>query len=79
MDDREYFYQMMQAAEEQRKRRNFNAFMNGLEKGIIDDLNKAYASGDMENYQNILHNIKERTGFRIFRNSKGEHKIKVLP
>ena len=52
-NDREILYQALQMADEQRKRRNFDAFMTGLEIGLIDDLNKAYASGDMEKYDRL--------------------------
>lgn len=77
-NDREILYQALQMADEQRKRRNFDAFMTGLEIGLIDDLNKAYASGDMEKYDRLKKNIKEKTGAKIFRNSEGKHKISFI-
>lgn len=75
MNNRDLLYQFIQEANEQRKRRNFDAFMDGLESGLIKDLNEAYASGDMERYKRLVHNIKETTGFKVLRNSKGEHKL----
>ena len=78
MNDRDMLYQLFQMADEQRKRNNFNAFMDGFEGGLVNDLDKAYASGDIEKYEKLKRNIKERTGARIFRNSKGEHKISFM-
>ena len=52
--------------------------MTGLEIGLIDDLNKAYASGDMEKYDRLKKSIKEKTGAKIFRNSEGKHKISFI-
>lgn len=75
MNNRDLLYQMMQMADEQRKRQNFDAFMDGFEFGIIKDLNEIYASGDMERYSRYVRKVKEKTGFKILRNSKGEHKI----
>ena len=75
MNNRDLLYQFMKAANEQRERRNFDAFMDGFEFGLIKDLNEIYASGDMERYKRYVHNIKEKTGFKVLRNSKGEHKL----
>ena len=73
--DRDKLYSMLNEANEDRKRRNFNAFMDGLESGLVKDLNKAYASGDMERYNKLVSNIKAR-GIRVLRNSQGIHKVK---
>lgn len=73
-NDREILYQAFQMANEERKRRNFDAFMTGFEGGLIKDLDEAYASNDTEK---LKRNIKEK-GIRIFRNSEGKHKIKFI-
>ena len=75
MNNRDLLYQFVQSAEEQRKRRNFDAFMDGLESDLIKDLNEIYASGDMKRYHQYVHNVKKTTGFTILRNSNGEHKL----
>ena len=76
-DDMEILYQAFQMANEEHKRRNFDAFMTGLERGLIEDLDKAYASNDTEKYEMLKRNIKAK-GIRIFRNSEGKHKIKFI-
>lgn len=76
-DDREILYQAFQMANEERKRRNFDAFMTGFEGGLIKDLDEAYASNDTEKYEKLKRNIKAK-GIRIFRNSEGKHKIKFI-
>lgn len=70
-------YDSFVKAREEQKRENFNAFMFGLEEGLIKDLDEAYASGDMEKYTKYTNNLKEK-GIRIFRNSEGKHKIKFV-
>ena len=77
MNDKDALYQVFQKAVEERKRRNFNAFMDGFEGGLIIDLDNAYASGDIEKYNKLLNNIKEQ-GIRVFRNSEGKHKLKFM-
>lgn len=77
MNDKYALYQVLQKAVEERKRRNFNAFMDGFEGGLIIDLDNAYASGDIEKYNRLLNNIKEQ-GIRVFRNSEGKHKLKFM-
>jgi len=65
-------YNMLMGANEQRK---FNYFMNGLNAGLVKDLNKAF-QGDKAEYEALLARIKAQ-GFRVFRDSKGRHKIEV--
>lgn len=77
-NDREILYRAFQMADEKRKRQNFEYFMDGLEAGIISNLNKYYASGDMERYERYKKNVKEKTGAKIFRNSEGKHKIQFV-
>lgn len=69
-----YIYAQM--VNEQRKKENFNTFMDTVDKGLTCDLDNAYASGDMKKYDDLVSNIKEKTGARIFRNSEGKHKLK---
>lgn len=76
-NDRDKLYSMFNQVEEERKRRNFNAFMTGFETGLIDDLNKAYASGDIEKYNKLVANIKSK-GIKVLRNSEGMHKLKFI-
>ena len=68
-------YDILMGANEQRKRENFNYFMNGLNAGLVKDLNKAF-QGDRAEYEALLARIKAQ-GFRVFRDSKGRHKIDV--
>ena len=77
MNERDILYEAIRNANEQRKRRNFNVFMDTFETDIIEDLNTAYASGDTERYQGLVKNIKAN-GIRVFRNSKGEHQLKFM-
>lgn len=75
MDERDMLYHAFQQANEERKRNNFNAFMDGLEGGLVKDLDSSYASGDMQKYNKLVANLKNK-GMRIFRNSEGKHKVK---
>ena len=77
MSDRDILFQAYKEIQNNREKRNFNAFMDGLEGGLINDLNKAWASGDNEKYQRLVSNIKAR-GIRVFRNSEGKHKLKFI-
>ena len=77
-NDREILYQAFQMANEERKRQNFEYFMDGFEGGLIKNLNEAYAAGDTERYERLKKNIKEKTGAKIFRNSEGKHKIQFV-
>lgn len=70
-------FSVFQQADEQRKRRNFDAFMKGFNGGLVYDLDNAYASGDMEKYNRLVTNIKNN-GIKIFRNSEGKHKLKYI-
>lgn len=77
MNERDMLYEIFQRANEDRKKRNFNAFMDGFEGGLIKDLDNAYASGDNEKYQTLVNNIKTQ-GMRVFRNSEGKHKVRFV-
>lgn len=77
MKDYSDIYKIFQQADEQRKQQNFNAFMNGFEANLIKDLNESYSSGNMEQYEKLLKNIKEN-GIRVFRDSKDRHKLKFI-
>lgn len=77
MSDRDILFQAFQEVQKEREKRNFNAFMDGLEGGLVNDLNKRWASGDNEGYQRLLSNIKGK-GIRVFRNSEGKHKLKFI-
>ena len=50
--------------------------MTALEGGMIEDLNKAYSSGDKNEYDRIVANLKKQ-GAKIFRNSEGKHKVNL--
>ena len=75
----ELYSKYKQCSEEQ-KRQNFNSFMEKLENSLRSDLNKAFAdgveSGNMENYNKIVNNLKAR-GMRIFRNGLGDQMIEI--
>lgn len=73
----DYLYEMFQQAEEERKKRNINAFLSHLKDGLICDLDDAYSSGDSVRYNRLVTNIKQQ-GMRIYRNSDGKHKIKIV-
>lgn len=77
MSDRDILFQAFQEVQKAREKRNFNAFMDGLEGGLVNDLNNRWAAGDNEGYQRLLSNIKEK-GIRVFRNSEGKHKLKFI-
>ena len=49
--------------------------MNGLNAGLVEDLNKAF-QGDKAEYEALLARIKAQV-FRVFRDSKGRHKVEV--
>ena len=66
-------YNIMVNTEERVKRNRFNTFMESFEAGLIKDLNRTYKENDY-NYDKLLTNIKAQ-GIRVFRNSKGEHKL----
>lgn len=77
MSDRDILFQAFQEVQKDREKRNFNAFMDVLEGGLVNDLNKRWAAGDNEGYQRLLSNIKAK-GIRVFRNSEGKHKLKFI-
>lgn len=77
MSDRDILFQAFQEVQKDREKRNFNAFMDELEGGLVNDLNKCWAAGDNDGYQRLLSNIKEK-GIRVFRNSEGKHKLKFI-
>jgi hypothetical protein len=47
--------------------------MNGLATGLASDLDKAFKT-DLSHYELVLDRVKQ-LGFRVLRNSKGEHKL----
>ena len=71
-------YNTYRKCSEEQKRQNFNSFMEKLDNNLRNDLNKAFAdgedSGNMEDYDRIVRNLKAR-GMRIFRNALGDHII----
>ena len=69
----EAFYQSSLRAEEQAKRDNLKAFFDGLESGVVKDLDKLYQE-DRSRYEVLLNNVKQE-GFRVFRNNQGKHKL----
>lgn len=75
MNERDILYQSLLNAQEQRKRENFNYFMDKLEGTLISDLDKIYASGNQEQYRTLVHNIKEKLGYKVYRNGEGKHKL----
>lgn len=76
MNNYDQLYGIFQQAREQQQRENFNAFMSGLEIGLVNDLNKAWIE-DREHYDTLLINIK-KDGIRVFRNEAGKHKLKFM-
>ena len=73
----DYLYEMFQQVKEERKKKNINAFFSHLKDGLICDLDDAYSSGDSVRYNRLVTNIKQQ-GMRIYRNSDGKHKIKIV-
>ncbi len=73
MNNYDSLYNLFRESNEQRKRRNFNAFMDGFLTGMDKDLDKYYAT-DREKYEQVLNNVKSM-GIRVFRNSAGKHKL----
>jgi len=76
-NEEDYLYEIFKQAEEERKKKNINAFMSGLKGGLVCDLDEAYSSGDSVKYNRLVTNIKQQ-GMRIYRNSDGKHKIKIV-
>lgn len=74
MDNNELYNWFMGMADQSNKMK-FDYFMNGLNVGLVEDLNKAFQS-DKVKYEALLARIKSQ-GFRVFRDSKGRHKIEV--
>lgn len=74
MGEWDYLYEFFKITREKQKRDNFNAFMTGLNNGLVDDLNKAWASGDIDKYYKLVNNVKKQ-GIRVFRNGEGMHKL----
>ena len=73
MQDFSDLYNTFNQVNEQRKRNNFNIFMNSLISGLENDLDKMFTE-DEEKYKTALDNVKSK-GFRVFRNSAGKHKV----
>lgn len=77
MNERDILYSAFRQADEQRQRRNFDAFMDGFESGLVKKLDDYYESGDQERYQTYLNNIKSK-GIKVLRNSEGKHKLQFV-
>ena len=50
-------------------------FFDGLENGIVEDLNRLYQK-DQGRYEFYLSNVKSE-GYKVFRNSQGKHKVEL--
>ena len=74
MNNYDEMYDSFKQAQSEYQRQNFNIFMNELESGLIEKLNQAWIE-DKEHYEQLLSNVKSK-GIRVFRNEKGEHKVK---
>lgn len=68
-------YDWFKGMADQNNRMKFDYFMNGLYAGLVEDLNKAF-QGNKAEYETLLARIKSQ-GFRVFRDSKGRHKVEV--
>jgi hypothetical protein len=66
-------YDELKQAQEKYNKEKFNYFMNGLATGLASDLDKAFKT-DLSHYELVLDRVKQ-LGFRVLRNSKGEHKL----
>ena len=82
MNKYEDLYSMFTHVKEARQKENFNAFMEGLESGLVDDLDKHYRLGkndpaEKQKYDALVDRIK-RMNVRIFRNSDGKHKLNFV-
>lgn len=75
MDGKDKLFDLFQKAEQRRVNRNFDTFIAGFERGVIEDLNKTYESNDADGYERLVSNLKSR-GIKVLRNSNGEHKLK---
>lgn len=75
MDGKDKLFDLFQKAEQQRVKRNFDAFIAGFECGVIEDLDKKYESNDVDGYERMVSNLKSR-GIKVLRNSNGKHKLK---
>lgn len=79
MNKYEGLYDVFKQAQEARQKQNFNAFMTGLESGLVEDLDKHYRlsktdPAEKQKYDALVERIKGRN-IRIFRNSDGKHKL----
>lgn len=82
MNKYEDLYGMFKQAEETRQKKNFNAFMTGLESGLVEDLDKHYRLGktdpaEKQKYDALVTRIKGMN-IRIFRNSDGKHRLNFV-
>lgn len=75
MDGKDKLFDLFQKAEQQRVKRNLDAFIAGFECGAIEDLDKKYESNDVDGYERMVSNLKSR-GIKVLRNSNGKHKLK---
>lgn len=76
MTNRNKLYEAVQALKEERRRENFNVFLDSFESGIVKDLDRYFVE-DQSKYTDMVNRLKAR-GIRIFRNSQGKHKIKYV-
>ena len=79
MNKYEDLYDVFRQAQETRQKKNFNAFMTGLESGLVEDLDKHYRlsridPAEKQKYDALVTRIKGMN-IRIFRNSDGKHKL----
>lgn len=77
MSEWDSLYQEFRQAVEQRKRNNFDVFMNKLNDDLTKDLDNVWLSGDSERYNRLLSNVKAQ-GIRVFRNDDGKHKLQFI-
>ena len=68
-----YKYDEFKQAQEEYNKEKFNYFMNGFAIGLVSDLNKAFKT-DLLHYEVLLNRTKQ-LGFKVLRNSNGEHKL----
>ena len=79
MNKYEDLYDMFKKAKETRQKQNFNAFITGLENGLVEDLDNHYRlsktyPAEKRKYDALVARIKGMN-IRIFRNSDGRHKL----
>ena len=76
MSEYDALFKKLQKQKEQSERRNFNSFMSILDTELTKNLNKFYKE-DRDKYATLITNMKAQ-GFKVLRNSAGEHKIRFM-